>query len=196
MKIVLNPGEKIEVEFAESDGCITVEFTQTSISVNADMPDTAGREGVIYLEEFGTDQIDKIVKSVYTKASKPSLLTKIKADIDLPVKRNKPDKPKKPVEHTQVDSSPMTKKKKKKKKEYTVEEKVVDIITDHLGVDPDKVIPTASLIDDLGADSLDAVELTMAFEEEFNVHLPDDVVEAAITVQDCIDAVKGAPQVK
>jgi len=193
MKIVLNPGEKVEVEFADSDGCITVEFGKNAISVHADLPDAAGREGIIYLEEFGADQIDKIVKKEYEGLSSSSpLLTKIKADLDLPVKPKK--RKLKPVaKHTQVDSLPMTKKEAaaahRNKKQPTVEQQVVNIIAEHLGRDIDDVIPTAKLIDDLGADSLDGVELMMAFDEEFGVNIPDEVAEAVITVQDCINAI-------
>ena len=68
-----------------------------------------------------------------------------------------------------------------------VEEKVKKIVVDHLGADEAKVIPSAKFIDDLGADSLDTVELVMAFEEEFGVEIPDDAAETIITVQNAID---------
>ena len=58
---------------------------------------------------------------------------------------------------------------------------------EHLGVEADKVTEAASFIDDLGADSLDIVELVMAFEEEFNVEIPDDAAEKIATVKDAID---------
>ena len=65
--------------------------------------------------------------------------------------------------------------------------KVKNIVVDHLGVDEDKVTEGASFIDDLGADSLDTVELVMAFEEEFGVEIPDDAAEKIQTVKDAID---------
>ena len=67
-----------------------------------------------------------------------------------------------------------------------VKEKVKKIIVDHLGVDAAKVTDEASFIDDLGADSLDTVELVMAFEEEFNCEIPDDAAETIQTVGDAI----------
>jgi acyl carrier protein len=67
-----------------------------------------------------------------------------------------------------------------------VRERVVQIIVEHLGVDAGKVTDTAAFIDDLGADSLDTVELAMAFEEEFGVEIPDDAAETIITVGDAI----------
>jgi len=66
-------------------------------------------------------------------------------------------------------------------------ERVKKIVVEHLGVEADKVNEAASLIDDLGADSLDIVELVMAFEEEFNVEIPDDAAEKIATVKDAID---------
>jgi acyl carrier protein len=68
--------------------------------------------------------------------------------------------------------------------EKTIEEKVKDIIVEQLGVTPEQVTPTASFIEDLGADSLDTVELVMAFEEEFNVEVPDEDAEKLQTVGD------------
>ena len=65
--------------------------------------------------------------------------------------------------------------------------RVKKIVVEHLGVEEDKVTPDASFIDDLGADSLDIVELVMAFEEEFNVEIPDDAAEKIATVKDAID---------
>ncbi|MEO0637146.1 MAG: acyl carrier protein [Pseudomonadota bacterium] len=65
-------------------------------------------------------------------------------------------------------------------------ERVKKIVVDHLGVDGDKVTLEASFIDDLGADSLDTVELVMAFEEEFGVEIPDDAAETIMTVGDAV----------
>jgi acyl carrier protein len=72
----------------------------------------------------------------------------------------------------------------------SVEEKVKDIIIDQLGVDEKQVNPEASFIDDLGADSLDTVELVMALEEEFDVEIPDEDAEKISTVQNAIDYIK------
>ena len=66
-------------------------------------------------------------------------------------------------------------------------ERVKKIVIEHLGVEADKVTEAASFIDDLGADSLDIVDLVMAFEEEFNVEIPDDAAEKIATVKDAID---------
>ncbi len=66
-------------------------------------------------------------------------------------------------------------------------EKVKKIIVDHLGVEEDKVVPAASFIDDLGADSLDQVELVMAFEEEFGIEIPDEAAEKITTVGKAVD---------
>ena len=66
-------------------------------------------------------------------------------------------------------------------------DRVKKIVVEHLGVEEDKVTPDASFIDDLGADSLDIVELVMAFEEEFSVEIPDDAAEKITTVKDAID---------
>ena len=73
----------------------------------------------------------------------------------------------------------------------SVEEKVKEIIVDQLGVDEKQVNPEASFIDDLGADSLDTVELVMALEEEFDVEIPDEDAEKIATVQHAIDYIKG-----
>ena len=76
-----------------------------------------------------------------------------------------------------------------------VEQKVKEIVVQQLGVDEDQVTMEASFIEDLGADSLDTVELVMAFEEEFNVEIPDDVAEKIKTVKDTveyIDSIKEA----
>lgn len=69
----------------------------------------------------------------------------------------------------------------------SLEEKVRDIIVDKLGVDVDKVKLEAHFIDDLGADSLDTVELVMAFEEEFNVEIPDDDAQQITTVKGAVE---------
>lgn len=69
----------------------------------------------------------------------------------------------------------------------SLEEKVKEIIVDKLGVDPEKVKPEAHFIDDLGADSLDTVELVMAFEEEFDVEIPDEDAQDITTVQAAVD---------
>ncbi len=71
-----------------------------------------------------------------------------------------------------------------------IEETVKKIIIEQLGVDAEKVVPEASFIDDLGADSLDTVELVMALEEEFDQEIPDEDAEKIRTVQDAIDYVK------
>ena len=70
-----------------------------------------------------------------------------------------------------------------------VESKMIDIIVEQLSVDKDKVVFGASFVDDLGADSLDLVELIMAMEEEFDVEIPDEEAEKITTVQDAIDFV-------
>jgi acyl carrier protein len=67
-----------------------------------------------------------------------------------------------------------------------IAERVKKIVVEHLGVDAGKVTEGASFIDDLGADSLDTVELVMAFEEEFSVEIPDDAAEKIQTVGDAI----------
>ena len=72
----------------------------------------------------------------------------------------------------------------------SVEEKVVEIIVDQLGVDEKQVKTEASFIDDLGADSLDTVELVMALEEEFDIEIPDEDAENISTVQNAIDYIK------
>ena len=64
--------------------------------------------------------------------------------------------------------------------------RVKKIVIEHLGVEADKVVDTANFIDDLGADSLDTVELVMAFEEEFSVEIPDDAAEMIRTVGDAV----------
>lgn len=69
----------------------------------------------------------------------------------------------------------------------SVQEKLIDIIAEQLSVDKDKVVPGASFVDDLGADSLDLVELIMAMEEAFDVEIADEVAEKITTVQAAID---------
>ncbi|MDH3328912.1 MAG: acyl carrier protein [Desulfobulbaceae bacterium] len=71
----------------------------------------------------------------------------------------------------------------------SVESKMIDIIVEQLSVDKDKVVSGASFVDDLGADSLDLVELIMAMEEEFDVEIPDEEAEKITTVQDAINFV-------
>ena len=68
-------------------------------------------------------------------------------------------------------------------------DKVKNIIVDKLGVDESRVVAEASFLDDLGADSLDTVELVMALEEEFDAEIPDEVAEKITTVQNAIDYV-------
>ena len=70
--------------------------------------------------------------------------------------------------------------------EKSIEEKVKEIIVEQLGVNPEQVTPQAKFIEDLGADSLDTVELVMAFEEEFNVEVPDEEAEKLQTVGDVV----------
>jgi acyl carrier protein len=71
-----------------------------------------------------------------------------------------------------------------------VEEKVKKIIAENLGVEEDEVVPDAKFVDDLGADSLDTVELVMAFEEEFGIEIPDEDAEKILTVGKAIDYIK------
>ncbi len=71
-----------------------------------------------------------------------------------------------------------------------VADRVKKIVVEHLGVDESKVSEGASFIDDLGADSLDTVELVMAFEEEFSVEIPDDAAEKIQTVGDAVKFIK------
>jgi acyl carrier protein len=77
----------------------------------------------------------------------------------------------------------------------SVEEKVKSIIVEQLGVDANEVTPEASFVDDLGADSLDTVELVMAFEEAFNIEIPDEAAEKIQKVKDAIEYIeKNSPQ--
>ena len=71
-----------------------------------------------------------------------------------------------------------------------IEQKVKDIIITELGVDAEKVTPEASFVEDLGADSLDTVELVMAFEEEFGMEIPDEEAEKLRTVGDAINYIQ------
>ena len=73
----------------------------------------------------------------------------------------------------------------------SVDEKVKKIIAEQLGVEEDEVVPEASFIEDLGADSLDTVELIMAFEEEFGIEIPEEDAEKIATVQNAIDYIAG-----
>ncbi|MBL8666733.1 MAG: acyl carrier protein [Rhodospirillales bacterium] len=73
-----------------------------------------------------------------------------------------------------------------------VAERVKKIIVEHLGVEESKVVENASFIDDLGADSLDTVELVMAFEEEFGIEIPDEAAEKILSVKDAVDYIKNA----
>jgi acyl carrier protein len=82
-----------------------------------------------------------------------------------------------PQEHAMSDTAEITK-------------QVKEIVVEHLGVEEAKVTETASFIDDLGADSLDTVELVMAFEEKFGIEIPDDAAEKITTVKDAIDYIQ------
>ncbi len=69
----------------------------------------------------------------------------------------------------------------------STEEKVKKIVAEHLGIDENKISLDSKFIDDLGADSLDTVELVMAFEEQFSIEIPDDAAETILTVQNAVD---------
>jgi acyl carrier protein len=84
--------------------------------------------------------------------------------------------------HTKVEETDMS----------DIAERVKKIVVDHLGVEAEKVTEAASFIDDLGADSLDTVELVMAFEEEFGVEIPDDAADSILTVGDAVKFISKA----
>ena len=69
----------------------------------------------------------------------------------------------------------------------STEKKVIKIVMDHLGLEENKISLDSKFIDDLGADSLDTVELVMAFEEQFGIEIPDDAAETILTVQNAVD---------
>jgi acyl carrier protein len=71
-----------------------------------------------------------------------------------------------------------------------IEQKVKDIIINELGVEPEKVTPEASFVEDLGADSLDTVELVMAFEEEFGIEIPDEDAEKITRVKEAVEYIE------
>ena len=75
-----------------------------------------------------------------------------------------------------------------------IDEKVKQIVIEQLGVEEGEVTPSASFVDDLGADSLDRVELVMAFEEAFNLEIPDEDAEKIRTVQDAMDYIAKQPK--
>lgn len=76
----------------------------------------------------------------------------------------------------------------------SIQERITKIVVKNLGADESKVTATASFVDDLGADSLDTVELVMAFEEEFGVEIPDEAAEKIQTVQDAIAYIEANAQ--
>jgi acyl carrier protein len=76
----------------------------------------------------------------------------------------------------------------------SVAERVIEIVADQLGVEKDNVKPETSFVNDLGADSLDTVELVMELEEEFDINIPDDVAEKIVTVGDAIEFIEKAQQ--
>ena len=73
-----------------------------------------------------------------------------------------------------------------------IEDRVKKIVVEHLGVEDSKIQSDSKFIDDLGADSLDTVELVMAFEEEFEIEIPDDAAEKIQTIKDAIDFIEAA----
>ena len=73
-----------------------------------------------------------------------------------------------------------------------IEDRVKKIVVEHLGVEESKIQSDSKFIDDLGADSLDTVELVMAFEEEFEIEIPDDAAEKIQTIKDAIDFIEAA----
>jgi len=74
----------------------------------------------------------------------------------------------------------------------TAEDKIKKMIAEKLSVDPSEVVPEASFVDDLGADSLDLVELVMSMEEEFDIDISDEDAEKIVTVKDAIDYINAA----
>lgn len=73
-----------------------------------------------------------------------------------------------------------------------IPERVKKIVVEHLGVEKEKVVESASFVDDLGADSLDTVELVMAFEEEFNIEIPDDIAEKITTIKEATEHIENS----
>lgn len=73
----------------------------------------------------------------------------------------------------------------------SIQERVTDIVVEQLGLDREKVTPASKFVDDLGADSLDTVELVMALEEEFEIEIPDEEAEKIATLRDAIAYVEG-----
>ena len=71
-----------------------------------------------------------------------------------------------------------------------IADKVRKIVVEHLGIEEDKVTPDSSFVDDLGADSLETVELVMAFEEAFNVEIPEDTAEKITTIREAVDYIR------
>ena len=71
-----------------------------------------------------------------------------------------------------------------------IADRVKKIVVEHLGAEKDKVVESASFVDDLGADSLDTVELVMAFEEEFSIEIPDDIAEKITTIKEAIEHIE------
>ena len=78
----------------------------------------------------------------------------------------------------------------------TIEQRVKEIIVNQLNVNEEQITPQASFLDDLGADSLDTVELVMAFEEAFDIEIPDEDAEKIRTVQDAVDYISKHAKVK
>jgi acyl carrier protein len=89
-------------------------------------------------------------------------------------------------------TAPQRKRRSRNSDMSDIAERVKKIVIDHLGVDAEKVSEGASFIDDLGADSLDTVELVMAFEEEFGVEIPDDAADSILTVGDAVKFIEKA----
>ena len=73
-----------------------------------------------------------------------------------------------------------------------IEDRVKKIVVEHLGVEESKIQSDSKFIDDLGADSLDTVELVMAFEEEFNIEIPDDIAEKITTIKEAIEHIENS----